>query len=74
VIVFRGRLKETQMITLDDGTIKIVVEIGISDTELSVDVIHSVDLENFTISTTDIDDICSSVAEELKALFRGGDQ
>lgn len=62
------------MITLDDGTIKIVVEIGISDTELSVDVIHSVDLENFTISTTDIDDICSSVAEELKALFRGGDQ
>lgn len=74
MIVFRGRLKETQMITLDDGTIKIVVEIGISDTELSVDVIHSVDLENFTISTTDIDDICSSVAEELKALFRGGDQ
>jgi hypothetical protein len=69
VIVFRGRLKETQMITLDDGTIKIVVEIGISDTELSVDVIHSVDLENFTISTTDIDDICSSIADELRALF-----
>ncbi|MFN9561049.1 MAG: hypothetical protein ACK56B_21030 [Dolichospermum sp.] len=57
------------MITLDDGTIKIVVEIGISDTELSVDVIHSVDLENFTISTTDIDDICSSIADELRALF-----
>lgn len=69
MIVFRGRLKETQMITLDDGTIKIVVEIGISDTELSVDVIHSVDLENFTISTTDIDDICSSIADELRALF-----
>jgi len=69
VIVFRGRLKETQMITLDDGTIKIVVEIGISDTEVSVDVIHDLDLENFTINSTDIDDICSSVAEELKALF-----
>ncbi len=69
MIVFRGRLKETQMITLDDGTIKIVVEIGISDTELSVDIIHNLDLENFTINSTDIDDICSSVAEELKALF-----
>jgi hypothetical protein len=69
VIVFRGRLKETQMITLDDGTIKIVVEIGISDTELSVDIIHYLDLENFTINSTDIDDICSSVAEELKSLF-----
>jgi hypothetical protein len=57
------------MITLDDGTIKIVVEIGISDTEVSVDVIHDLDLENFTINSTDIDDICSSVAEELKALF-----
>jgi hypothetical protein len=57
------------MITLDDGTIKIVVEIGISDTELSVDIIHNLDLENFTINSTDIDDICSSVAEELKALF-----
>jgi hypothetical protein len=59
------------MITLDDGTIKIVVEIGISDTELSVDIIHNLDLENFTINSTDIDDICSSVAEELKALFGG---
>jgi hypothetical protein len=57
------------MITLDDGTIKIVVEIGISDTELSVDIVHNLDLDNFTINSTDIDDICSSVAEELKALF-----
>jgi hypothetical protein len=56
------------MTILNDGTIKIVVEIGISDTEVSVDVIHNLDLENFTISTTDIDDICSSIADELRAL------
>jgi hypothetical protein len=60
--------------TLDDGTVKIVIEIGISDTEVSIDIKDSVDLENFSINTTDIDDICSSIAEELKALFRGDDQ
>jgi hypothetical protein len=59
------------MTILNDGTIKIVVEIGISDTEVSIDIINSMDLENFSISTTDIDDICSSISEELKALFRG---
>lgn len=57
------------MITLDDGTVRITIEVGISDTEVSVDIIHNLDLENFTINSTDIDDICSSVAEELKALF-----
>ena len=59
------------MTILNDGTIKIVVEIGISDTEVSIDIINSMDLENFSISTTDIDDICSSIADELRALFRG---
>lgn len=62
------------MTILDDGTIKIVVEIGLSDTEVSIDIINSVDLQNFSINTTDIDDICSSIAEELKALFRGEEQ
>jgi len=57
------------MIILDDGTVRITIEVGISDTEVSVDIIHNLDLENFTINSTDIDDICSSVAEELKALF-----
>jgi hypothetical protein len=57
------------MTILDDGTIKIVVEIGISDTEVSIDIKDSVDLENFSINTTDIDDICESIADELKALF-----
>jgi ssDNA-binding replication factor A large subunit len=57
------------MTILDDGTIKIVVEIGISDTEVSINIKDSVDLENFSINTTDIDDICASIADELKALF-----
>jgi hypothetical protein len=57
------------MITLDDGTVRITIEVGISDTEVSVDIVHNLDLDNFTINSTDIDDICSSVAEELKALF-----
>jgi len=57
------------MTILNDGTIKIVIEVGISDTEVSVDIKDSVDLENFTINSTDIDDICSSISEELKALF-----
>jgi hypothetical protein len=57
------------MTILNDGTIKIVIEVGISDTEVSVDIKDSVDLENFTINSTDIDDICSSIADELKALF-----
>jgi hypothetical protein len=56
------------MTILNDGTVKIVVEIGISDTEVSIDIINSMDLENFSISTTDIDDICSSIADELRAL------
>jgi hypothetical protein len=57
------------MIILDDGTVRITIEVGISDTEVSVDIIHNLDLENFTINSTDIDDICSSISEELKALF-----
>ena len=57
------------MTILDDGTVKITIEIGISDTEVSVDIKDSVDLENFTINSTDIDDICSTIADELKALF-----
>ena len=57
------------MIILDDGTVRITIEVGISDTEVSVDIIHNLDLENFTINSTDIDDICSSIAEELKSLF-----
>ena len=57
------------MAILNDGTIRITIEIGISDTEVSVDIKDSVDLENFTISTTDIDDICESISDELKALF-----
>ena len=57
------------MTILNDGTIRITIEIGISDTEVSVDIKDSVDLENFTISTTDIDDICESISDELKALF-----
>jgi hypothetical protein len=59
------------MTILDDGTIRITIEVGITDTEVSIDIIHNLDLENFTINSTDIDDICSSVAEELKALFGG---
>ena len=62
------------MTILDDGTVRITIEVGITDTEVSVDIIHNLDLENFTINSTDIDDICSSIAEELKALFRGDDQ
>jgi len=69
VIVFRGKQQETQMTILNDETIKIVIEVGISDTEVSIDVKDSVDLENFSINSTDIDDICSSIADELKALF-----
>jgi len=57
------------MTILNDETIKIVIEVGISDTEVSIDVKDSVDLENFSINSTDIDDICSSIADELKALF-----
>ena len=57
------------MIILDDGTVRITIEVGITDTEVSVDIIHDLDLENFSINPTDIDDICSSVSEELKALF-----
>jgi hypothetical protein len=57
------------MTILDDGTVKIVIEVGISDTEVSVDIKDSLDLENFSINSTDIDDICSSIADELKALF-----
>jgi hypothetical protein len=59
------------MTILDDGTVRITIEVGISDTEVSIDIIHNLDLENFTINSTDIDDICSSVAEELKTLFGG---
>jgi hypothetical protein len=69
VIVFRGRSRKYKMTILDDGTVRITIEVGISDTEVSVDIIHNLDLENFTINSTDIDDICSSVAEELKSLF-----
>ena len=57
------------MTILNDGTVRITIEVGISDTEVSVDIVHNLDLDNFTINSTDIDDICSSVAEELKALF-----
>lgn len=57
------------MIILNDDTMKITIEVGISDTEVSVDIKDSVDLENFSINSTDIDDICSSIADELKALF-----
>jgi hypothetical protein len=57
------------MTILDDGTVRITIEIGISDTEVSVDIKDSVDLENFSINSTDIDDICESIADELKALF-----
>ena len=61
--------RKQDMTILDDGTVKITIEIGISDTEVSIDIKDSVDLENFSINTTDIDDICSTIAEELKALF-----
>ena len=57
------------MTILNDGTVRITIEVGISDTEVSVDIIHKLDLENFTINSTDIDDICESIADELKALF-----
>lgn len=57
------------MTILDDDAVKITIEIGISDTEVSIDIKDSVDLENFSINSTDIDDICSSIAADLKTLF-----
>ena len=59
------------MTILNDDTVRITIEVGISDTEVSIDIKDSVDLENFSINTTDIDDICESIADELQALFRG---
>ena len=58
------------MTILNDDAIKITIEVGISDTEVSIDIKDSVDLENFSINSTDIDDICEAIADELQTLFR----
>ena len=58
------------MTILNDDTVKITIDVGIGDTEVTIDIRDSLDLENFSLNSTDIDDICSSIADELQTLFR----